>query len=60
MIQLIPCKNCGKPEIKLEDTYVEVNFKKSKYCDKCRNNKEEIKTEFFCSPQCFYSYYHKQ
>ena len=57
MLQIIGCKKCGKSDIGFNKTYVNIDFKKSIYCDKCRKVETKIETNFFCSVNCFREYF---
>lgn len=58
MMQIVTCKQChGRIEM-LNKVAVTVLYKSYKRCcDHCNNMKDETKSNYFCSEQCFEDYY---
>lgn len=56
MMQIIKCKNCGNSHVGFDKTFVNVEFKTNiRCCDHCNNIREEIKSIFYCSVECYHN-----
>ena len=59
MMQIVHCDHCGGSSIGLDTVFVDVNLKKSRWCEKCRKTDTETTLYFFCSLSCFIEYMKK-
>ena len=59
MMQGIGCKNCGNPNLGLENVWVNVTLSKATACNHCHQSHTENQDYLFCSLKCFYEYLEK-
>jgi hypothetical protein len=57
MVSIAECSNCGgEIHVPLGQELIELNFKSSDWCERCRISSQNVRCLYFCCIQCLKDY----